>query len=141
MAIGRVRNWLVNFATKPFVQICTEQELLANQSKQWNQIRTKMVDHKMTRDNKRRKILQEHGPERFRVNMVRKSKLIPREIKELADKEIKQFPLNSAYTRIHNRCILTSRPRAVLKRWHVSRIMFRHLADYNKLSGFTRSSW
>lgn len=60
---------------------------------------------------------------------------------EIADKEIREFPLNSAPVRIHNRCILTSRPRAVLKRWHVSRIMFRSLADYNNLSGVTRSSW
>lgn len=60
---------------------------------------------------------------------------------EIADKEIKEFPLNSAPVRIHDRCMLTSRPRAVLKRWRVSRIMFRHLADYNNLSGYTRSSW
>lgn len=60
---------------------------------------------------------------------------------EIADKEIREFPLNSAPVRLHNRCILTSRPRAVLKRWHISRIMFRSLADYNNLSGVTRSSW
>lgn len=95
----------------------------------------------MIRDNKRRKTVQEYGPERFRINMVRKSKIIPREIKEIADKEIREFPLNSAPVRLHNRCILTSRPRAVLKRWHISRIMFRSLADYNNLSGVTRSSW
>lgn len=37
----------------------------------------------MIRDNKRRKTVQEYGPERFRINMVRKSKIIPREIKVL----------------------------------------------------------
>lgn len=37
----------------------------------------------MIRDNKRRKTVQEYGPERFRINMVRKSRIIPREIKVL----------------------------------------------------------
>lgn len=121
--------------------VTQQSSLLANQQNQLNHVRTKMVDFRMIRDNKRRKTVQEYGPERFRINMVRKSKIIPREIKEIADKEIREFPLNSAPVRLHNRCILTSRPRAVLKRWHISRIMFRSLADYNNLSGVTRSSW
>ncbi|XP_048780960.1 28S ribosomal protein S14, mitochondrial-like [Ostrea edulis] len=133
MAASRV----VKMSLKSFTPV----SLSVNQTNQLNQIRTKMVDHRMVKDHKKRKILQEHGPERFRINMVRKSKEIPRELKEIADKEIKEFPLNSSYSRIHNRCILSSRPRAVLKRWHINRIMFRSLADYNKLSGFTRSSW
>ena len=40
-----------------------------------------MVDHRMVRDHKKRKTVEEYGPERFRVNMVRKSKIIPQEIK------------------------------------------------------------
>jgi hypothetical protein len=55
--------------------------LFGNQNNQVNQIRTKMVDHRMVKDHKKRKIFQEHGPERFRINMVRKSKEIPRELK------------------------------------------------------------
>nr|XP_022299338.1 28S ribosomal protein S14, mitochondrial-like [Crassostrea virginica] len=140
MAASRVGKCVIDLV-KPFYLQSTQHVLLANQTNQLNQIRTKMVDHRMVRDHKKRKTVEEYGPERFRVNMVRKSKIIPQEIKEIADKEIKEFPLNSAPVRIHDRCMLTSRPRAVLKRWRVSRIMFRHLADYNNLSGYTRSSW
>eukprot|EP00105_Crassostrea_gigas_P022910 XP_011442596.1 PREDICTED: 28S ribosomal protein S14, mitochondrial [Crassostrea gigas] len=141
MAASRVGKWFFNLAKPVNLHVTQQSSLLANQQNQLNHVRTKMVDFRMIRDNKRRKTVQEYGPERFRINMVRKSKIIPREIKEIADKEIREFPLNSAPVRLHNRCILTSRPRAVLKRWHISRIMFRSLADYNNLSGVTRSSW
>ncbi|XP_011442596.2 28S ribosomal protein S14, mitochondrial-like [Crassostrea angulata] len=141
MAASRVGKWFFNLAKPVNSHVTQQSSLLANQQNQLNHVRTKMVDFRMIRDNKRRKTVQEYGPERFRINMVRKSKIIPREIKEIADKEIREFPLNSAPVRLHNRCILTSRPRAVLKRWHISRIMFRSLADYNNLSGVTRSSW
>lgn len=66
---------------KIILQSFTPVSLSVNQTNQLNQIRTKMVDHRMVKDHKKRKILQEHGPERFRINMVRKSKEIPRELK------------------------------------------------------------
>nr|CAD7403656.1 unnamed protein product [Timema cristinae] len=60
---------------------------------------------------------------------------------EIADKEIASFPLNSCPTRIHSRCALTSRSRGLVKRWRLSRIVWRHYADYNKLSGVQRAMW
>ena len=38
------------------------------------------------------------------------------------------LPRDSSITRIHNRCLLTGRPRAVYRRFGLSRIMFRKLA-------------
>nr|CAD7447060.1 unnamed protein product [Timema bartmani] len=64
-----------------------------------------------------------------------------REFPEIADKEIASFPLNSCPTRIHSRCALTSRSRGLVKRWRLSRIVWRHYADYNKLSGVQRAMW
>ena len=72
---------LIFFFPKPFHPQSTQHVLLANQTNQLIQIRTKMVDHRMVRDHKKRKTVEEYGPERFRVNMVRKSKIIPQEIK------------------------------------------------------------
>lgn len=60
---------------------------------------------------------------------------------EVADREIAAFPRDAHPTRLHGRCVVTSRPRAVSPRWRVSRIIWRHLADYNKLSGVTRAWW
>ncbi|KAF0293742.1 28S ribosomal protein S14, mitochondrial [Amphibalanus amphitrite] len=66
---------------------------------------------------------------------------VPRPFQELADREIADEPRNSNYVRTVDRCVATSRPRGVVQPWRLSRIMFRHLADYNQLSGVLRAKW
>ncbi|KAK7475642.1 hypothetical protein BaRGS_00033135 [Batillaria attramentaria] len=99
------------------------------------------VNWQMLRDIKRRQCVKELNASRQRLNAVRKNTLLPRELQEIADKEVAALPRDSNYIRVRARCILTSRPRGVLKRWRLSRIMWRHLADYNLMSGTTRSCW
>lgn len=62
-------------------------------------------------------------------------------LQEVADKEIAALPRDSCPVRIRNRCVMTSRPRGVKKRWRLSRIVFRHLADHNQMSGILRARW
>ncbi|KAL3281100.1 hypothetical protein HHI36_004324 [Cryptolaemus montrouzieri] len=116
-------------------------ELFQNVNPSFQQIRTKWVNRWMIRDVKRRKVVTEYAPQRLRVNALRKNDLLPPEIRELADAEIQAFPRDSARLRIQNRCVVTSRPRGVVVRWRLSRIVFRHLADYNKLAGIQRAMW
>ncbi|XP_064597691.1 small ribosomal subunit protein uS14m-like [Liolophura sinensis] len=100
-----------------------------------------LMDWRMMKDDKRRKMTKEYFPLRTRINAIRKNTILPKEIQELADQEIASLPRDSSYVRIRNRCVITARPRGVLRRWRLSRIVWRHLADYNKLSGVTRSCW
>lgn len=95
----------------------------------------------MIRDVKRRKIVTEMAPERLRINSLRKNDILPPELRQIADKEIAAMPRDSAILRLTGRCVVTSRPRGVVYRWRLSRIVFRHLADYNKLSGIQRAMW
>uniref|UniRef100_A0A7N5P026 Mitochondrial ribosomal protein S14 n=1 Tax=Ailuropoda melanoleuca TaxID=9646 RepID=A0A7N5P026_AILME len=60
---------------------------------------------------------------------------------EVADGEIAALPRDSCPVRIRNRCVMTSRPRGVKRRWRLSRIVFRHLADHGQLSGVQRAMW
>lgn len=108
---------------------------------QLQQIRTKYVNKHMIRDVKRRNMLTEYAPMRLRVNSLRKNDVLPPEIRQQADEQIASFPLDSTPLRIKKRCAITSRPRGTVHRWRVSRIIFRHLADYNKLSGVQRAMW
>ncbi|KAK5646820.1 hypothetical protein RI129_005284 [Pyrocoelia pectoralis] len=105
------------------------------------QIRTKWVDHRMIRDVKRRQLVTEYTPLRLRYNSLRKNDILPAELREITDKEIHALPRDSAWRRMTNRCVVTSRPRGVVYRWRLSRLVFRHLADYNKLSGVQRAMW
>ncbi|XP_067014625.1 small ribosomal subunit protein uS14m [Anabrus simplex] len=104
-------------------------------------VRTKYADWRMIRDVKRRKMVKEFAPERLRVNSIRKNDILPLQLREIADKEIADFPRDSCFTRVRNRCAITSRPRGVVQRWRLSRIAWRHLADYNKLAGVQRAMW
>jgi small subunit ribosomal protein S14 len=39
------------------------------------------------------------------------------------------------------RCALTGRARGTRKHYRISRIMYKHYADYGQLSGVTRAWW
>ncbi|XP_043820429.1 28S ribosomal protein S14, mitochondrial isoform X1 [Dromiciops gliroides] len=105
------------------------------------QIRSYYVDWRMLRDVKRRKMAFEFADERLRINSLRKNTILPKDLQEVADQEIAALPRDSCPVRIRNRCVMTSRPRGVKRRWRLSRIVFRHLADHGQLSGVLRAMW
>ncbi|XP_053949570.1 28S ribosomal protein S14, mitochondrial [Anastrepha ludens] len=105
------------------------------------QVRTKYADWRMIRDVKRRKCVAEHAKERLRVNALRKNDILPAELREVADAEIAAFPRDSCLVRVRERCAITSRSRGIVHRYRLSRMVWRHLADYNKLSGVQRAMW
>lgn len=104
-------------------------------------MRTKYINKWMIRDVKRRKLTTELAPERLRINSLRKNSILPPELREIADAEIAAMPKDSTLLRCAKRCVITSRPRGVVHQFRFSRIVFRHLADYNKLSGCQRAMW
>ncbi|MEE6496008.1 hypothetical protein FKM82_002204 [Ascaphus truei] len=106
-----------------------------------NQVRSYYVNWRMLRDVKRRKMAFEYADERLRINALRKNTILPKELQEVADKEIAALPRDSCPVRIRNRCVMTSRPRGVKRRWRLSRIVFRHLADHSQMSGIQRAMW
>ncbi|KAJ8916155.1 hypothetical protein NQ315_016294 [Exocentrus adspersus] len=104
-------------------------------------VRTKYVNRWMIRDVKRRKIVTEYAPARLRINSLRKNDVLPPELREIADTEIAALPRDSVVLRLTTRCVITSRGKGSVPRWRFSRIIFRHLADYNKLAGIQRALW
>ena len=62
-------------------------------------------------------------------------------LQEDAQRSLAAMPRDSSIVRIRYRCAVTSRPRGVVYRWRLSRIVWRNLADYNKLSGVQRAIW
>nr|XP_008107148.1 PREDICTED: 28S ribosomal protein S14, mitochondrial [Anolis carolinensis] len=107
----------------------------------FGQGRSYYVDWRMLRDVKRRKMAFEYADQRLRLDALRKNKILPKELQEVASQEIAALPRDSCPVRIRNRCVLTSRPRGVVWRWRLSRIVFRHLADHAQLSGVQRAMW
>jgi small subunit ribosomal protein S14 len=51
------------------------------------------------------------------------------------------LPVNSSSTRVRNRCLLTGRTRAYLRKFGVCRNALRLLAHQGDLPGVTKASW
>ena len=95
----------------------------------------------MIKDVKRRKCVAEYANDRLRINTLRKNDILPIELRETANLAVAELPRDSSLVRVRERCALTSRPRGVVHKYRLSRIVWRHLADYNKLAGVQRAIW
>jgi small subunit ribosomal protein S14 len=58
-----------------------------------------------------------------------------------AQKKLAKLPRDSSVVRVKNRCSMSGRPRAYIRKYGVSRIQFRELALAGKIPGVTKASW
>ncbi|WP_028560518.1 30S ribosomal protein S14 [Paenibacillus pinihumi] len=80
--------------------------------------------------------------ERKRQALVAKYAELRKQLKEQGNYEaLSKLPRDSSATRLHNRCELTGRPHGYLRKFRVSRIVFRELAYKGQIPGVTKSSW
>lgn len=83
----------------------------------------------IAREKKRRKLVAKFAEKR-------------RRLKAAGDYEgLQKLPRNSSPVRLHNRCALTGRSRGYLRRFGVSRIVFREMALSGKIPGVRKASW
>lgn len=101
----------------------------------------KWTDWRMKRDVNRRLAMAEYFPMRQNLVMVIRNHLLPDEIRHDAHKELYQFPVKSHPWTVTNRCAITSRGRGKFRMFRLSRIIFRHIADYNNMSGVMKAKW
>lgn len=55
--------------------------------------------------------------------------------------ELQKLPRNSSRVRLHNRCAMTGRPRGYIRKFGLSRNVFRELALSGNIPGVRKSSW
>jgi small subunit ribosomal protein S14 len=93
------------------------------------------------RDLRRRELHEKFRARRAELKeQLRHSWDNPQEVMRL-QKELMKLPLNSSPTRLHNRDMVTGRPKAYIRKFGLSRITFRELAHKGFLPGVTKSSW
>jgi len=74
--------------------------------------------------------------------MVKKYAQLRKELKEKGDyAALAKLPRDSSPTRVHNRCGVTGRPRGYMRKFNMSRIVFRELAHKGQLPGVKKASW
>lgn len=93
------------------------------------------------RDLKRRKMIKSHAKKRAALKAIIKDKEVGMEERFAAVLSLADLPNNSAPIRARNRCALTGRPRAIHRKFRLSRIAIRDLASRGELPGVTKASW
>ncbi len=80
--------------------------------------------------------------ERKRAKMVAKYAEKRKQLKAEGNYEaLQELPKNSCPTRIHNRCMISGRPRGYMRQFGISRIDFRILASQGLIPGVKKASW
>lgn len=93
------------------------------------------------RDKKRARMIEKYAAKRSELKRVIANPESSDEEFYDAVRKLTKLPRNSSPVRKRNRCAVTGRPRAFIRKYGVSRITFRELASSGKIPGVTKSSW
>jgi small subunit ribosomal protein S14 len=89
----------------------------------------------------RAKLTKQYAAKRARLKAIANDNAVSPEDQFAARLKLAELPRNSSATRIRNRCELTGRPRAVYRKFRLSRIALRELASSGQIPGMVKSSW
>src|SRR4051794_19989216 len=93
------------------------------------------------KNNRRRKLVKQYSGKRARLLAVANDESNSMEERFSARLKLSEMPRNSSPTRVRNRCEITGRPRAVYRKFKMSRIALRELGSQGVIPGLTKSSW
>ena len=80
--------------------------------------------------------------ERKRAAMVAKYATKRAALLEAGDYEgLQRLPKNASPIRMHNRCLITGRPKGYMRQFGISRVTFREMASAGLIPGITKASW
>ena len=95
----------------------------------------------INRNKKRVKMVAQYSEKRAALKAKADDMSVAPEDRFAARLKLAKLPRNSSPTRIRNRCELTGRPRAVYRKFKLSRLALRELASSGALPGVVKSSW
>ncbi|MDX2279834.1 MAG: 30S ribosomal protein S14 [Saprospiraceae bacterium] len=77
-----------------------------------------------------------------RERVVAKYAELRKKLKEAGDYDaLDKLPRNANPIRLHNRCLLTGRPKGYMRKFGICRVKFRQMALDGKIPGVTKASW
>lgn len=90
---------------------------------------------------KREKLVRRFAAKRAELKRRSKDMSLTPEERQQSREKLAKLPRNSSPVRLRTRCQLTGRPRAVYRKFMLSRIAFRELALTGQLPGVHKASW
>jgi small subunit ribosomal protein S14 len=94
-------------------------------------------------------IQRELKRQRLVMKYAKKREILKNQIKETSSlkeklilhRKLQQLPRNSSSVRLHNRCMVTGRPKGYYRDFGLSRHVLREMAHQGLLPGVQKASW
>jgi small subunit ribosomal protein S14 len=93
------------------------------------------------RELKRQRLVAKYAEKRAKLKAIATDESQSTEDRFKARLRLAKLPRDSSATRLHNRCLITGRPRAYYRKLKMSRIALRDLASHGEIPGMVKSSW
>ena len=90
---------------------------------------------------RRQKIVDRYNSKRKELKIIIKNPKSSLAEKKLAYMQIEKQPKDANPIRVRNRCNLTGRPRGYYRKFGLSRIALREMANKGFVPGVTKASW
>ncbi|BBE33653.1 MULTISPECIES: 30S ribosomal protein S14 [Sphingosinicella] len=95
----------------------------------------------INKNERRKKLVKQYAGKYARLKAIANDESKDETERLMARLKLAEIPRNANPTRIRNRCELTGRSRAYYRKFRLSRIMLRELANKGLIPGVTKSSW
>ena len=92
------------------------------------------------REKKRQRLVIKYAKKRENLKQkIKKTSFLEEKLN--IHRKLQSLPRNSAPVRLHNRCLITGRPKGYYRDFGLSRHLLREMAHDCLLPGVTKSSW
>ena len=95
----------------------------------------------INKNERRKKLVQKNAAKYAKLRAIADDESRDETERLIARLKMAELPRNGNPTRVRNRCELTGRSRAYYRKFRLSRIMLRDLANKGLIPGVVKSSW
>ena len=96
---------------------------------------------KVVKNNRRREMALRHKPKRDELRKKAIDPNVSPEEQEAARIKLQAMPKDGSLTRVVSRCQISGRPKAVYRKFMLSRICLREMAHMGLIPGMKKASW
>jgi small subunit ribosomal protein S14 len=95
----------------------------------------------INKNERRKRLVKKYAGKYARLKAIADDESKDENERLIARLKMAELPRNANPTRVRNRCELTGRSRAYYRKFRLSRVMLRELANKGLIPGVTKSSW
>ena len=95
----------------------------------------------INKNERRKKLVEKQAAKYAKLKAIANDETRDETERLIARLKMAELPRNGNPTRVRNRCEITGRSRAYYRKFRLSRIMLRELANKGLIPGVVKSSW